>query len=105
MRRLELPASSSQRGLNLVLHVHELHLALFSPENLLSGALFMWAYSNAPVDSRCFAAIPGSVVISQLSFIPNLILSSFFLNLVSMEITSSAVSVFGMICRIENWKL
>ena len=49
-----------------------------------------------------FAALPGSVVISQLSFIPNLILRSFFLNLVSIEITSSAVSVFGRICRIEN---
>ncbi len=38
--RLELPASSSQRDSNLVLHVHENHLALSAPENLLSGALF-----------------------------------------------------------------
>ena len=37
---LEPAASWSQRRSNLVLHVHELHLALFSPENLLSGALF-----------------------------------------------------------------
>ena len=37
--RLELPASSSQRDSNLVLHVHENHLALSAPENLLSGAL------------------------------------------------------------------
>ena len=36
----EPAASWSQRRSNLVLHVHELHLALFSPENLLSGALF-----------------------------------------------------------------
>ena len=36
----EPAASCSQRRSNLVLHVHELHLALFSPENLLSGALF-----------------------------------------------------------------
>lgn len=38
--RLELPTSSSQRGSNLVLHVHENHLTLSAPENLLSGALF-----------------------------------------------------------------
>ena len=38
--RLERAASTSQRGSNLVLHVHELHLTLSAPENLLSGALF-----------------------------------------------------------------
>ena len=55
--------------------------------------------------SRGFAVFcrdPRERNFPQLSFIPNLILSSFFLNLVSMEITSSAVSVFGRICRIEN---
>ena len=36
----EPAASRSQSDSNLVLHGHELHLALFSPENLLSGALF-----------------------------------------------------------------
>ena len=78
--RLERAVSWSQRGSNLVLHVHELHLALFSPENLLSGALFSAVSTssgggcgqtcgrmeNAPVDSRCFAALPGSVWIVAL---------------------------------------
>ena len=36
----EPAASWSQRDSNLVLHVHELHLTLSAPENLLSGALF-----------------------------------------------------------------
>ena len=76
----EPAASWSQRRSNLVLHVHELHLALFSPENLLSGALFSAVSTssgggcgqtcgrmeNAPVDSRCFAALPGSVWIVAL---------------------------------------
>ena len=65
---------------NLVLHVHENHLTLSAPENLLSGALFSAVsksskggcgqtcgrMENAPVDSRCFAAIPGSVWIVAL---------------------------------------
>ena len=36
----EPAASCSQRGSNLVLHVHETHLTLSAPENLLSDALF-----------------------------------------------------------------
>ena len=38
--RLERTVSWSQRRSNLVLHVHELHLALSTPGILLSGALF-----------------------------------------------------------------
>ena len=40
VRGLEPRASCSQRRSNLVLHVHELHLALSTPGILLSGALF-----------------------------------------------------------------
>lgn len=40
MTGFEPAASWSQRRSNLVLHVHELHLALSAPGNLLSGALF-----------------------------------------------------------------
>ena len=40
MTGFEPAASCSQRRSNLVLHVHELHLTLSAPENLLSGALF-----------------------------------------------------------------
>ena len=35
-----IPPRHSQRRLNLVLHVHELHWTLSTPGNLLSGALF-----------------------------------------------------------------
>ena len=37
----------SQRGSNLVLHVHETHLNLSAPENLLSGALFSAASTSS----------------------------------------------------------
>ena len=37
---IEPAASWSQRGSNMVLHVHETHLTLSAPENLLSDALF-----------------------------------------------------------------
>ena len=66
MTGFEPAASWSQRRSNLVLRVHELHLALSAPENLLSGALFSAVsvsskercgqtcgrMENAPVDSR-----------------------------------------------------
>ena len=45
--RLERTVSWSQRGSNLVLHVHELHLTLSAPENLLSGALFSAASTSS----------------------------------------------------------
>ncbi len=44
---LEPTVSWSQRGSNLVLHVHELHLTLSAPENLLSGALFSAASTSS----------------------------------------------------------
>ena len=73
---LEPAASWSQRRSNLVLHVHELHLALFSPENLLSGALFSAVSTssgggcgqtcgrmeNAPVECGRFAVSPGALL-------------------------------------------
>lgn len=67
---LEPTVSWSQRGSNLVLHVHENHLTLSAPENLLSGALFSAVSTssrggcgqtcgrmeNAPVECGRFAA-------------------------------------------------
>ena len=40
----------------------------------------------------------------QLSFIPNRIDCSFSFQRLSVWMTSSSVSVFGRICKMENWK-
>lgn len=79
MAGFEPTASSSQRRSNLVLHVHELHLALSAPGNLLSGALFSAVSTsskggcgqtcgrieNAPVAAAVLPT-PGSVWIVAL---------------------------------------
>ena len=76
---LEPTVSWSQRRSNLVLHVHELHLTLSAPENLLSGALFsaVSTSSGGGCGQTCGRMktlpwnaadlpLPGSVVFSAL---------------------------------------